>query len=196
MKLNILLALVVVAMGYVTCKNLKKPAETQAQVPYTDPNTFNNSGYEWKSAHVSDYNADTAGIKQIKGTPRLVQVPVEKIAPPSTSRKAYMTEGDWHFVGAFQPSDSTVFQQYQNKWLRFKGDQTFDIMNEQKKVRDSGRWAYDEENYVLYLSCRDPYINNTWAVKERGWVMVWRGNTDLNITGIQARIECNRGTGH
>jgi hypothetical protein len=192
MKLNLFLAIVVIALGYITCKNLQKTPSTTN--PTGDPNTYQNSGYNWKTSHVAGSNADTAAPLQIKAPPRMVQVPIASLPVATASRKAYLTDGLWHCNMAYQPSDTTIHVNYQHKWLRFREDQTFDILLDQKKVLDTGRWAWDEQNNHAYLSCNDPYINNSWAVQDKGFTMIWKGNTELNVTGIQIRMICARGS--
>jgi hypothetical protein len=77
---------------------------------------------------------------------------------------------------------------YLGKSLQFREDQTFDII-QNGKVLETGHWAYDDPNKVMYIACRDTYFNNTWKVQENGFRMVWLGNTDLNFTGIQVRFD-------
>ncbi len=117
----------------------------------------------------------------------MVNVPLDKLPPASASRRAYLASGWWHLNMAVQATDTTIYHQYQHKWLKFREDQTFDILIN-NEVADTGRWNWDDKNNVFYISCRDPYINNTWQVKEKGSVMIWAGNTDLNVTGIQIRL--------
>jgi hypothetical protein len=119
--------------------------------------------------------------------PAMVIVPIDALPPASASRRAYLSTGWWHLNMAFQPSDTLVHENYQHKWLRFREDQTFDILIKNKVV-DTGRWNWDESKNEIYLSCKDPYVNNTWQVMDKGFVMIWKGNTALNVTGIQVRV--------
>ncbi len=89
---------------------------------------------------------------------------------------------------AFQASDTTVHTHYMGKSLKFREDQTFDIIQD-GKVLETGHWAFDDPNKVMYISCRDTYFNNTWKIHENGFRMVWLGNTDINFTGIQVRFD-------
>jgi hypothetical protein len=182
MKLNIILGLLVAVLGYVTCKSLKK---TEASAPNTAQ--AEQAELPWKASYVGGEHADTAGILQLNRAPAMVKVPIDEIPPASTSRRAYLSTGWWHCNMALQPSDTAVHLQYQKKWLKFREDQTFDILIDKKTV-DTGRWNWDETSNTIYLSCKDPYINNTWAVQDKGWVMIWKGNTKLNVTGIQVRV--------
>jgi hypothetical protein len=190
MKFNIILGILVIILGYVTCKNLKKSAE-----PST-PNTSNTTPEYDRAANfkasrfLEGNNPDTAFTRQVTAPPHRVEVPWDKIMKPSTSRRAYMASGWWFAKMAYQPSDTTVHIHYMDKWLKFKEDQTFEIfMN--GKVVDKGNWGYEEKNGtpILYISCNDVYFNNTWAIQERGFRMVWKGNTELNFTGIQIRMD-------
>jgi hypothetical protein len=191
MKFNILLGLVVLALGYITCKNLQKTPS--APITATPAPVEQGSGpVGWKAAHVGGEHADTAGIMEVYTAPAMVKVPIEKISPASASRKAYLSTGWWHLSMAFQGINSKVHENYQQKWMRFREDQTFDVMIK-GKVIESGKWAWDEPNHQIYLVCSDPYINNTWVVTDKGFVMIWTGNTDLNITGIQVRVVCSKG---
>ena len=110
---------------------------------------------------------------------------------PTASHKAYMTTGWWHFNMAMQASDSLVHKQYTHKWLKFREDKTFDILVNNEVV-DTGKWTWKDPDNIIYLACKDPYINNSWKVIDKGFVMIWIGNTDLNTTGIQIRVANSR----
>ncbi|MBU6342936.1 MAG: hypothetical protein KGS48_15690 [Bacteroidetes bacterium] len=186
MKWNILLAIAVVVMAYVTCKSLQKPAPApQAeQLPVAT-----DGGLPWNASKViKGDNPDAAYTYQSKQIPRHVDVPWDKITKPSTSRRAFMATGWWTPKMAYQPSDTTVHQYYMGKWFRFAEDQTFNIFKD-GKIIDQGHWAWDDDNKIMYLSCNDPWFNNSWLTQERGFRMVWKGNTDLNFTGIQVRMD-------
>ncbi len=193
MKLNVLLGILVVFIGYITCKNLQKTA------PATDPASDSaatreepESGYNWKASHVfHGENPDGAPTVQVASAPKMVAVPIDALPKATASHKAYLSSGYWHLNMAYQPSDTLVHVHYQNKWLQFRQDQTFDILIKNKVV-DTGRWNWDENKNEIYLSCKDPYINNTWQVTDRGFLMIWKGNTELNVTGIQVRVVGNR----
>ena len=189
MKLNILLGILVVAIGYLTCKNLHKtPPPPPAPPPAAPAPQDQGSGLNWNASHViHGENPDGAFTKQVQEPPRMVAVPVDALPPATASRRAYLSTGWWHLNMAFQPSDTLVHRNYQSKWLHFREDQTFDILIK-NKVADTGRWNWDETKNEIYLSCKDPYINNTWQVLEKGFVMIWKGNTSLNVTGIQVRV--------
>ena len=66
---------------------------------------------------------------------------------------------------------------------------TIDEPSDDKKVLETGQWNYDDAHSILYLSCKDPYLNNTWKVMEKGFVMVWIGDTEQNKSGIQIRVD-------
>lgn len=186
MKLNIILAIVVAILGWATCKNLKKSQETEPLSTAVAPSSKGPVG--WNASRVVEgHNPDTAGTYQVREAPRYVEVPIDALPPASASRKAYLSSGYWHLNMAFQPSDTLVHENYQHKWLKFREDQTFDVLIKGKPV-ESGRWNWDEAKHEIYLSCKDTYINNTWVVKESGFVMIWKGNTALNVTGIQVRV--------
>ncbi len=187
MKLNILLSILAAVMLWATCKNLKSSQTTQASPDQNQPAAAAGpSG--WRASHVIEgNNPDSLGTLQIQKAPDYVNVPVDALPPATASHRAYLSTGYWHLNMAFQPSDTTVHHNYQHKWLKFREDQTFDILVKGKPV-DTGRWNWDETKNEIYLSCNDPYINNTWSVLEKGFVMIWKGNTELNVTGIQIRV--------
>lgn len=194
MKINIVLGLVAIGLIYVTCKTFTKKTEEQPVVAETlvTPNSNVRSASEWKAAHVLGSNPDTAGSVQIHEPPEMVNVPIGAIAPPNTSRRAYLSTGWWHCSMAYSGSDTLVHLNYQQKWLKFREDQTFDVMIKGKVVDNTGRWAFDEDKNQIFLSCKDPYINNSWQVQDKGFVMILKGNTDINFTGIQVRLACNK----
>jgi len=191
MKVNIILGIIVIAVGILTCKNLQKTKapETVVAAPAEEIQ------YGIKASHVIEgERADTVqGTLQIHKAPRMVQVPIDAFPPPSASKKAYLSTGWWHLNMAYQPSDTTVHHQYQSKWLKFREDQTFDLLVKGKIV-DTGRWNFDAAKNEILLSCKDPYINNSWGVQEKGFVMIWKGNTSINVTGIQVRVVGQRDT--
>lgn len=187
MKVNILLGILLMAVIYLTCKNFRKSESIESPVAETSTQSPPSNGRYLK---IMGANEDTSAGGQIQFSepPPHVDVPWDKVQPPSTSRRAFMTTGWWNPMMALSPTDSTVHHYFQPKWLKFKDDQTFDILISNKVV-DTGHWAFDETRFILYLSCKDPYFNNTWNIKERGFRMILLGNTDLNITGIQVRLD-------
>ena len=186
MKLNILLGILVIAVGIMTCKNLQKTKTPEATSPEA---AQAEAEYGMKASHIiQGERSDTVqGTFQVRKAPKMVQVPVDVLPPPTASKKAYLSTGWWHLNMAYQPSDTTIHHNYQPKWLHFREDQTFDIVIKGKIV-DTGRWNYDSEHNEILLSCKDPYINNSWGVQDKGFVMIWKGNTSLNVTGIQVRV--------
>jgi hypothetical protein len=188
MKFNLILAALVVLLSYLTCKNLKKTAETPTSPEQTAEN-YDNKGYNWNASHVIEgNNPDSAFTYQVVAPPARVQVPWQSVKPPSTSRRSFLSTDWWQIRMAYQSSDTTVHKNYQGKFLKFREDQTFDII-QNGKVVESGNWAFDEEKKLIYIACRNTYFNNTWKVQENGFRMVWLGNTDINFTGIQMRMD-------
>ena len=189
-KFNTVLLVLAVFLTYMTCKNFKESKTTDVQPPAPgNVETYSSKGYNLRASHVIDgSNPDTAGIFQIRKAPARVDVPWRQVAPPSTSRRAFLSTGWWKPVFAYQGSDTTVHLNYINKTLQFREDQTFDIIIK-GKVAEIGHWAMEEDKKILYLSCNDTYFNNTWRVQENGFRMVFIGNTDLNVTGIQVRLD-------
>ncbi len=191
MKLNFVLAILAFFLAFAACKNAQKTTPTTAE-PVAAAAPPAESGPDpdyWRASHVFEVEQpDSAYPYQAKRAPRRVEVPWDKLQRPSTSRRAFMATGYWSAIMAYQPSDTTVHHNFLGKYLRFREDQTFDIIVKNKVV-DTGHWNFDEEKMIVYLSCQDPYFNNTWAVQERGFRMVWKGNTELNVTGIQVRMD-------
>jgi hypothetical protein len=185
MKINILLGVLVIAVGILTCKNLQKAKTPEAATPAVQEE----KKYGFNASHVIEgERADTVqGTLQIRKAPKMVDVPVDVLPPASASKKAYLSTGWWHLNMAYQPSDTTIHHNYQSKWLQFREDQTFDVLIKGKVV-DTGRWNFDQDHKEILLSCKDPYINNSWGVQDKGFVMIWKGNTSLNVTGIQVRV--------
>ena len=188
MKLTLLLSLLVALLGYATCRKMQKTPDTVVAPESAAPKERTNiGGLEVAHFYEGGSNPDTALNVQRVGPPRMVNVPIDQLPPASASRRAYLATGWWHLNMAFQASDSTVYRQYQHKWLKFREDQTFDILVK-NQVTGSGRWNWDENTNTIYIACSDPYINNTWKVMDKGFVMIWLGNTDLNVTGTQIRV--------
>ena len=191
MKFNLILGVLLVMISYLTCKNFQKTPDA-AQVQTAETEEYSTKGYNGRASHVIEgSNPDSASTYQMKKAPAHVNVPWDKIEPPSTSRKAFMSTGWWVSRYAFQPSDTTVHLNYMTKTLKFREDQTFDIF-EKDKLQESCNWAFDDNKKVLFLSCKNTYFNNSWKVQENGFRMVLLGNTDLNVTGIQIRLDGSR----
>lgn len=189
-KLNILLAVVALFLGYVTCKNLKKTAETPATTQAAPPPVPQPRTHGVESSHVFDkVQPDSAAPIQVTKAPDYVNVPIDALPPASASHKAYLCNNDkyWHFNMAFRPTDDKVHVHYQDRYAKFFEDQTFLVIF-QGKVIDKGRWNWDRDKNEIYLSCTNSYYNNTWFVKDKGNVMIWVGNTGLNTTGTQVRV--------
>ncbi len=189
MRLNLILAIIAIALAYATCKNLQKSrSETPATVaaPVTPPPAEITAPGGLNVAHViqGDGSGDLSAIR--RQPPKLVEVKMDHLPRATTSRRVYMSEGWWHTDQAEQPTDSMLRYKYQTKWLKFREDQTFDVI-EHGKITTTGQWNFDETNKELYMSCQDPYINNSWVIKEKGIVMIWYGNTKINVTGFQVR---------
>jgi hypothetical protein len=185
MKVNILIGIVLLGVVYMTCKNFKKTQSSESSIATSTAVPPPSNG---KVLKVMGEGADSTNQLQFSEPPPHVDVPWDKVRRPSTSRRAFMTTGFWNPTSAIQPTDTTVYHQFRPKWLKFRDDQTFDIIIKNKVV-DSGHWAFDEDKFVLYLSCTDPYFNNSWNIKERGYRMILIGNTDINLTGIQVRLD-------
>jgi hypothetical protein len=184
MKINIFLAVLLLAAVYATCRNFRKTDTTPTAAT---PDAA--APAEYGTYKVHGERPDSAqGLLQSTLAPPRVEVPWQQVAKPSASRRAFMASGYWNPITALVPSDTTVHVHYKPKWLKFREDQTFDIIKD-GKVLETGHWAFDETQFVLYLACQDTYFNNTWKVLEKGFRLVLIGNTDLNRTGIQARLD-------
>jgi hypothetical protein len=193
MKFNIILAVLVVVMGYVTCRNFQKDRTTEGAGTAAPEYQYGAPPGVKASRVIHGSNPDSAVGVQIHEPPAYVDVKgaMQSLPPATASHRAYLSTGWWHLNMAYQPSDTTVHENYIRKWLHFREDQTFDVLQDNQVV-DSGTWNWDDPNNVIYLSCKDPYINNTWKVIDKGFVMIWKGNTDLNVTGIQVRVANSR----
>lgn len=193
MKLLKIFALMALpALLAATCKNGEKSAQTTNDaapayppIEAPDPNLP-----VYRASHVfNEARADTAqGTVQVKKPPVQHVVPVNEIKAPNTSRRTYLNTGWWFPKMAFQTSDTTIHHNYLGKFLKFRPDQTFDIIKDGKVV-DSGHWNFDDDRWIFYLSCHDPYWNNTWKVMEKGFTMILIGQTELNYSGIQIRLD-------
>lgn len=172
MRVNILLGVLTLALGWMTCKNLQKTT-----APVSAPAGNSDAEAPTQVQPPREYASES-----------LLHVPIENLPPASASHRAYLTSAYWHLSMAVSPRGQNIQPHYEKKWLLFRDDQTFDILIEGKVV-DTGRWNWDVDKNVIYLACQDPYLNNTWAVKDLMFLMIWIGNTDLNKTGIQIKVQ-------
>ena len=133
MKINIILAVLVVLVSYLTCKNTQKTSSAPVAQPIDTVKEYSAGGFNWKAAHVIEGdNPDSAFTYQIKQPPARVNVPWDKIPAPSTSRKAFLSTGWWSPKMAYQSSDTTAHVNYMGRSLKFREDQTFDIIKDGK----------------------------------------------------------------
>lgn len=189
MKLNILLGSIAILTSYLTCKNMHKSSDSTTTTAPEQQEEYSSKGFNLKASHVVEgNNPDSAYTYQIKKAPAHVNVPWEQVAAPSTSRRAFMSTNWWAPRFAYQPSDTTIHLNYITKKIKFHEDQSFDLYDKEK-LMETGHWAVDEDKKILYLSCKNTYFNNTWRLQENGFRMVLIGNTDLNVTGIQIRMD-------
>lgn len=191
-KLNIILGIIALLLGYATCKNLKKTAETAetTQAPAPKPEDSGTMPSGFRAAHVFNMeHPDTAAAIQVNQPPHWVDVPIDALPPASASHKAYLCNDDkyWHFNMAFAPTNKLVHEHYKDRYVKFRPDQSFSIVYK-GKIIDNGRWNWDRDKNEIYLSCTNPYVNNTWKVIDKGNVMIWTGSTELNVSGIQIRV--------
>ena len=70
-------------------------------------------------------------------------------------------------------SGAKMAEYVKDKWLVFKPDQTLEIYLNKQKI-DGGRWAYDEEKDVIFLSCKDKAFNNSWRGPDARIATSWR----------------------
>ena len=189
MRFNILLAIVAIALGYATCKNISKTPKPEPILMPTRPAAESNRGpVGLNAAHVFEgSNPDSAGTVQTQGPPRRVEVPIDALPAPTASHKAYLSTGYWHLNMAISPTDTTINRHYFDRYLKFREDQTFDIIFKGKTL-ETGRWNWDRDLNEIYLSCQNPYLHHTWKVTDKGFVMIWKGNTAINVSGIQVRV--------
>lgn len=177
MKLKLMLAFVLAVSSGMGCKNAQKSAVAE--------------GASAQNAASAANAGDAAAAAPHSPAPRLVQVPIDELPPATASRRAYFSTNWWN-INAAVGNDDMLVSNYRHKWMKFREDQTFDILIGEKVV-DTGRWNYDETKDEIYLSCKDPYLNNTWAVKTSGFRMIWVGNTYLNSSGYQLRVINTKG---
>jgi hypothetical protein len=133
--------------------------------------------------------APAAAPKSSVQVPKLVHIPVENLPPCNASRKAYLSGGWWNFNAAVSgaANEEMLIAEYRHKWLKFREDQTFDLLVGNKVVT-SGKWGWDEPASTLYLSCADPFVNGAWAIKNSGFTMIWIGNSPYTTHGYQLRL--------
>lgn len=174
MKINLILACVWILIGCASCKHAQKSTATGI------------SDAQHAVSTTSARDSTAAAPAKRSPTPYLVQVPIDDLPPATASRRAYFSTNWWN-INAAVGNDDLLITNYRHKWMKFREDQTFDILIGDKVV-DTGRWNYDENKDEIYLSCKDPYINNTWAVKTSGFRMIWVGNTSVNSSGYQLRV--------
>jgi hypothetical protein len=178
MRLNLILAALVAIMAYVTCKNLRNTAAAPDNVGTATTAT----------APASGSDAPATPAKSSVKVPALVHIPIDEAPKPNASRKAYLSGGYWNFDAAVSGSnEDMLIAEYRSKWLKFKEDQTFNILINNKIVH-AGRWTWDEDNSQIYLSCPDPFVNGVWGIKAVGFRMVWTGNSAYINHGHQVRL--------
>jgi hypothetical protein len=116
-----------------------------------------------------------------------IKVPTAQKKPLSASKMAFFTEQNFLITLAAGSSEELVFDKhYKNRWLVFKNDQTFQVFND-AAIESTGKWAYEEDKDLMYLSTSNAYFNNSWKCQSFKKNLLMLGNTDINSTGIQIR---------
>ncbi|HHS95548.1 MAG TPA: hypothetical protein ENJ45_03080 [Phaeodactylibacter sp.] len=103
------------------------------------------------------------------------------------SSKAAVVLGMWHYAIpiAVNPKDA---EKYKGRWIQFNRDDTFTsgIYLDQT---NSGTWSFDDAlNVVKMKFDKDEDIETEWAIQGSGEVIIWKGNTEHNKTGMQIKM--------
>ena len=120
---------------------------------------------------------------------QVVPISLANIPKASASKAAYLSTARWHCIAAMRPGDDKFRDAFLLTDLRFSEDGSVRIFNEEAQIA-SGRWAFDDVNSLIYISSNQPQLNSSWKVIEKGFRMIWMGNTELNKTGVQMRWDC------
>jgi hypothetical protein len=102
----------------------------------------------------------------------------------SASKTAYLGTGLWHCVSASRPGEDKYTLLATD--LRFATDGTVAIMQGDTQL-GTGTWAFDDAQNMIYISSSIAQLNSSWKVLDKGFRMIWLGNTDINTTGVQIR---------
>jgi hypothetical protein len=116
-----------------------------------------------------------------------LNIPTVQKKPLSASKMAFLTEQNFLVTLAAGSAEELIFEKhYKNRWLVLQKDQTFQIFND-AVVENTGKWAYDEDKELIFMSTANAYFNNSWKCQSFKKNLLMLGNTDLNSTGIQIR---------
>jgi hypothetical protein len=118
-------------------------------------------------------------------------ISLNHLPKPSASKSAFLSTGRWHCFAAMRPNDA----QFQNSFpvtdLKFSQDGSV-VIYADSTVLANGQWAVDEAKNQIFISSTIEGLNTSWKVLEKGFRMVWIGNTELNIHGDQIRWDCHK----
>jgi len=137
--------------------------------------------------------------KPPKATTTTEPAPTTKPATPTTTKNpdgtvhvkssygAFLV-GTWFYGYAFGSENKT--EDYKGRWIQFKRDDTF-ISGIYDQQTNQGTFTYDHENkqmITINYEKEEP-IFNQWKIQRGQYACVWKGNTPLNNSGIQIKME-------
>lgn len=113
-------------------------------------------------------------------------IDLSHVPKASASKTAYLNTGKWHCFGATQPGVADFQEGFRPTDLLFNTDGTV-LIQQNETTLGNGRWAFDDAQNLIYISSSLPELNSSWKVLDKGFRMVWLGNTEINKSGAQIR---------
>jgi hypothetical protein len=116
-------------------------------------------------------------------------IDLSHVPKASASKTAYLNTGIWHCLAATKPGGDDYQKNFRVTDLQFNPDGSVQL-SQNGNMLSSGSWAFDDSQNIIYISSTLAELNSSWKVLDKGFRMVWLGNTDINNSGVQMRWDC------
>jgi hypothetical protein len=128
-------------------------------------------------------------VSQSQQAESVQPIDLSQVPKASASKTAYLNTGIWHCLAATKPGADDYQKNFRVTDLQFNTDGTVQI-SQNNQILASGRWAFEDSQNIIYVSSTLAELNSSWKVLDKGFRMVWLGNTNLNNSGVQMRWDC------
>lgn len=94
--------------------------------------------------------------------------------------------GMWHYETIV--GNPAKKEDYVGRWINMKRDNSF-TSGLYFEENNSGTWSYDENEKIIKLNFKEPEeIESEWLVNANGDFIIWIGNANSNMTGLQIKM--------
>lgn len=120
------------------------------------------------------------------------EAPQNSAAPTQASNTHVAASSEARFVGMWHyetiVGNPEKKEDYVGRWIHMKRDNSFTsglFFDE----NNSGTWSYNESTKIIKLNFKEPEeIESEWLVNANGDFIIWIGNANSNMTGLQVKM--------